>query len=384
MTSVASDIGVAIRDLAKIRPGPQHIVSCYIRLEVADRTRQKYLTLLKGAVAQAEAAIAGLEPGRRRPIERDFHRIMKFVATPGRLIPAHGLAIFACEPRSLFLAVPMPRVHRTRVGVDHLPHLRELLGAEAEAGPLLVAVLDRTVARFFEVTAFGIRELPAIRATATRGGKFHSDPQDSPGWGEREFHHRIETERHRHFAAIGQRLAQLDRTHPSNGIVLAGPSEETRAAARFLPPALSTRFMGTARLNPTAVRPIQVQAAALKLQSEFAALRERDLVAGLEGKVREGWAVNGSRPALRALARGQVRTLLIRTDLTGSGYRCSDSGRLVLSAAECRGEGTREPVADLVNEAIEEALGQGVAVRVIHAPELAAAIEGLAAELRFR
>jgi len=94
--------------------------------------------------------------------------------------------------------------------------------------------------------------------------------------------------------------------------------------------------------------------------------------------------VNGSRPALRALARGQVRTLLIRTDVTGSGYRCPDSGRLVLSAAECRGEGTRQPVANLVNEAIEEALGQGVAVSVIHAPELAAAIDGLVAELRFR
>ena len=94
--------------------------------------------------------------------------------------------------------------------------------------------------------------------------------------------------------------------------------------------------------------------------------------------------MNGSRPALRALARGQVRTLLIRTDVTGSGYRCPDSGRLVLSAAECRGEGTRQPVANLVNEAIEEALGQGVAVSVIHAPELAAAIDGLVAELRFR
>jgi peptide subunit release factor 1 (eRF1) len=234
------------------------------------------------------------------------------------------------------------------------------------------------------VSAFGVRELPGLFAGATRGGKFRSDRRDSPGWGERAFHHRIEEERHRHFAAVGLRLAELDRTNPAHGIILAGPLEETRAAERFLPPLLSARFMGTARLNPTAVRPAEVRVAALQLRREFGARRERELVAELEGRVGEGWAANGPQPTLRALARGQVRTLLIRSGQTGSGYRCADSGRLALSKDACRGEGAPLPVPDLVNAVIEEALSQGAGIAVIHDPELAAAIDGLAAEFRFR
>jgi peptide subunit release factor 1 (eRF1) len=75
---------------------------------------------------------------------------------------------------------------------------------------------------------------------------------------------------------------------------------------------------------------------------------------------------------------------LIRPDQSGSGYRCADTGRLVLSTAECRGEGTPTPVADLVNAAIEEGLRQRSGIAVIHDPEVARGIDGLAAVLRFR
>jgi len=381
--AVAGMIGV-IRDLARIRSGPHHVVSCYLRLEPDDRVRQRYLVALKGAVAQAASVAAGLTPALRGEVDRDLRRVVASVEHSGRLPAAPGLAIFACEARTLFLSVPMPRVHHTRVVLDHTPQLTEIVAVEEETGRLLVAALDRAAARFFEVTAFEVRELPGIRATATRGGKFRSDRRDSPGWGERSFHQRIETERHRHFAAVCRRLTELDRTQPAQGVILAGPPEEVRAAARFLPPTLSARFMGAARANPTAVRPAEIRAAALECRRQFEAQQERQLIARLEGELGEGWAANGARPTLRALARGQVRTLLIRPDMTGSGYRCAVSGRLALSKAECRGEGAPIPVPDLVNEVIEDAMRQRAGVAVIHDPELGSAIDGLAAELRFR
>jgi peptide subunit release factor 1 (eRF1) len=377
-------VGPAIRDLARLRPGPHHVVSCYLRLEPGDKIRQKYFLKLKGALAQAATAVARLEPALREPVERDLRRVMRSVESTAQLPAVPGVAVFACEAHKLFLTVPMPRVHHTRVMVDRAPSLAELLAVEEETGRILVAALDRTATRFFEVTAFDVRELPALDAVSTRGGKFLSDREDSPGWGERSFHHRIETERHRHFAAIGRRLAELDRAQPAHGIVLAGPLEETRAAARFLPPPLSSRYMGAARLNRTALRSAEVQAAVLRLRRKFETRREHEFVAELETKVAEGWAANGPQPVLRALARGQVRTLLIRPDQSGSGYRCADTGRLVLSKAECRGEGTPRPVADLMNEAIEEALRQRAGITVIHDPDVGGAIDGLAAELRFR
>lgn len=294
------------------------------------------------------------------------------------------MAIFACGARDLFQTVPMPRVLHTRVLIDRVPRLGELLAAEEQTGRLLVAVLDRARARVFEVGAFDVRELSGLRPDSTRGGKYRSDRRDGPGRGERAFHHRIEEERHRHFAAVAQELLRLDREHPAAGIVLAGPTEETRAAARFLPHPLSERLMGFARLNPTAVRPAEVRARALEVRRDFERGREQALCSEMDAKVGEGWATNGPQPTLRALDRGQVRTLLVRADLTGWGFRCADTGRLVLSRAECRDEGAARLVPDLVNEVIEEALRQKVGVVVVQDPEAAKSIDGLSAILRFR
>jgi peptide subunit release factor 1 (eRF1) len=84
------------------------------------------------------------------------------------------------------------------------------------------------------------------------------------------------------------------------------------------------------------------------------------------------------------LARGQVRSLLVHADAAVPGFRCSESGRLALTERECRGEGEPIPVLDVVDDAIEEALRQGVDVNVVYDPDACRRIQGLAGLLRFR
>ena len=97
-----------------------------------------------------------------------------------------------------------------------------------------------------------------------------------------------------------------------------------------------------------------------------------------------GWAVIGAKPTLRALNRGQVRLLIVAAGVSGAGYRCVVSGRLALSAADCRDEGEPEPVPDLVSEALDEAFRQHADVEIIDDPELKERVDGLAGLLRFR
>ena len=104
----------------------------------------------------------------------------------------------------------------------------------------------------------------------------------------------------------------------------------------------------------------------------------------MEDGVGTGWGINGITPTLKALSRGQVRSLLVNADAAQPGFRCGDSGRLALTERECRGEGTPVPVLDVVDDAIEEALRQGVDLNVVYEPQARDAIDGLAALLRFR
>ena len=359
--------------LLAVEAGRHRVVSCYLRLTRDERANRRYLTVLKNRIrAVHDEAVAP-----------DLARILEYASA--RIPPrAAGLAIFACEALDLFEAVPLLRVHRTRVVVDDTPHILELVALRQEFGTIVTTVFDRSHARFFLAAQGSAIELEGLIQASRRGGAFDPDREDAPGWGERDYHHRLREERHRHCAAIAYRLQRMIRTHPARGIVLAGPRKEVAALMPFLPREVAGRVLGTTALNPTAVSPAEVQVAALAIASEHDRAAELKLVSSLAEAIGAGWAVEGPQDTLRALARGQVRTLLVRADLEGPGFRCAKSGRLVLAKADCNGEGEPRPVQDVVDEAVEEALRQGIEVVIVQDRATAEAIDGLAAILRFR
>ena len=374
-----------LQRLAAVNAGNHRVVTCYQKLEPRDRSRGKYLIKLKNRVREVVQALPrlGLDRAIQEEVARDLDRIQTHLRSQENLPSTQGIALFACEPIGLFEAIPLPFVYRSRLAVDTSPLVRELASVEDEFGRLLTVVLDRTAARFFEVTAFGARELPSLWAEATRGKRFHGD-EDGPGWGEHSYNNRIREEKQRHFEAIARELFAIDRRHPAHGIVLAGTGTDAAAVEPFLHNYLVERVLGTVRLNPKEATPALVHQATLAVREAWERDSERALVREMQESLGSGWAVNGMTPTLRALSRGQVRALLVHADAGEPGFRCGDTGRLALTERDCRAEGEPTPVLDVVDDAIEEALRQGVDVNVVYEPEARDAIEGLAGLLRFR
>jgi len=122
-----------------------------------------------------------------------------------------------------------------------------------EPDPVVAVVLDRTHARFFEVSG---RRVVEVRGLV------------SPAGGEEE---------RRHYAAIARRLLQLKRMRGARGLLVAGPGPVPRAFRRALPEGLAARVIGTAQLNPLEVTAPAVQRAALRARQAYAraALRSR-------------------------------------------------------------------------------------------------------------
>lgn len=372
--------------LTAIKANGGQVVSCYVSLEPEDRRRAKYLIELKDAAKAIRERLDSLMPERsaRRAVERDLTKILEYVGHSSDLPAARGVAIFASTPLKLFAAVPLPQVYHTRLALDRAPQLEELIATEQEFGRLLMVVADRVHARLFDVTAFEAVELPCSRSAGMRGGKYHGDRQGSPGWGEADYHNRIREEEHRHYDLVARELAARERERPARDIILAGPGTVPTTLLRFLSSALADRVTGTVRLNPPEVTPAAVYRAALDVRRKRERVAERTLATAVEQGLTAGWTVNGIEPTLGALAKGQVRVLLVRADTHRQGYRCAASGRLAASKAECSGEGEPMPVPDLVSDAIQEALRQHVSVTVIRDRKPADAIDGMAALLRFR
>jgi len=383
--SVAGNIDAQLARLNAVRPGKHRVVTCYLKIEPRDRARGKYLIKVKNRVRDLEAALPalGLDRATDEAVRADLARVLNFLKQATSLPPTQGVAIFACGPLKLWEVVPLPSVHRSRLAVDRTPLVRELASMEDEFGRILTAVLDRTAARFFQVTAFGAEEVESLVSPATRGGRYHGD-QDGPGWGERSFQNRIREERQRHLEVAARELQLLDRKAPVNGIVLAGIGTDAAVLGPFLHPYLLDRIMGSVRLNAKSVTPAEVLTATLAVRHQWERTSELLLMHELEEGLGTGWAVDGVHDTLKALGRGQVRTLLVDPDVAEPGYRGLTSGRLAMMEADLRGETDVVPVIDVLDDAIEEALRQRITVDVVYEPSAKKAVHGLAALLRFR
>ena len=176
-----------------------------------------------------------------------------------------------------------------------------------------------------------------------RGGKFHSDRQGGPGWGEHAYHGRIREEERRHVEGVVQRLLRLDRERPADGLLVAGSGRAVATLALALPPALADRLVATTRLNPTEVTPAVVARAARAARAKHGPAVERELLAELEKRLGRGGPRTGSGRRCARSRRGKCARSLVRADVRGTGFRCALSGRLVLSAATVSPRGSRRP-----------------------------------------
>jgi peptide chain release factor subunit 1 len=381
-----SEVAQQIDRLSRITPDRHPVVSCYLKLEPSDRSRGKYLIKLKNRVKAVEERLPslGFDRAGQNAARADLARIVEDLSRPGSLPSTRGIAIFASSGLRLYERVAVPLVYRSLLAVDRTPLVRQLLAAEDEVGRLLTVVLDRQSARVFEVTAFGAAEIADLRAEATRGGRFHSDRRDAPGAGEHTYHNRLRTEKQRHLDRVAATLFALDRKQAVHGLVLAGIGTDADALRPFLHPYLRDRVLGVVKLNPKETTPAHVHTATLEARAKAEAAQEARLVEQVQEAAGTGWAVTGVRDTLRALHRGQVRQLLVSADAEAAGFRSGATGRLALTERELRSDGEVVPVFDVIDEAVEEALRQGLPVEVIHSPAAAARIHALAGLLRFR
>ncbi len=263
--------------------------------------------------------------------------------------------------------------------------MRELVAAQEEFGRLYAVVTDRSSARIFEVTAAEAKEVAALTASSTRGGRYRG-PTRTPRAGASITTTTASARRSSGTTTRWRgRSSRSIAQHPAHGILVAGTGADAAALTPFLHQSLQERVVASIKLNAREVSPAAVHEAALAARDLFKREEERILVEEVRQRAGEGWAVSGVSPTRsRRWPAGQVRTLLVAADASEPGFRCGPGGRLVLDARDCRGEGEAVAVVDVVDDAIEDALGQRVEVNVIFEPEAAARIDGLGALLRFR
>src|SRR6266508_6276494 len=124
-----SAVRAAVERLSRLAPGAYRVVSCYLKLEPRDKTRGKYLIKIKNRIRDVLAAVEQREPERavRDQVAAALERVRRYFDEPGRLPPARGCAVFACQALDLFEAIPLPHVHQSRLAAEAPPLIPELV-----------------------------------------------------------------------------------------------------------------------------------------------------------------------------------------------------------------------------------------------------------------
>lgn len=378
-----TDVQRALRELLAL-DSASWVVSCYQKLEPADRQGEKFRIKLKNRLRRAAERVEALGYDRagREAVGVALGRIERFFQFPSNLDGSRGVALFAAP--GLFRVVRLPFVLRSRVVVDRSALVGELVALSETGTRILAVVADRTSARLFDVGLDGVAEMEGLVAPdATRAGRFHASRKEVPGLGEYRFHTRIREEKQRHLARVAEAAARAFRVRAFDGIVVGGIGVDANALLPHLDAALRDRVIGVLKLAPKKVTAAEIREQAVSLLAEVADAQAAEAVAEVEALAASGWATSGIESTLRALHQGAVRTLVVDHDATVPGFRMSASGRLTTSAVASRGEGEPLAVADVLDDAMEEALRQRARVLVVRGT-MARRIDRLAGLLRFR
>lgn len=374
------------RDLLRMKPGTHPVITCYLKIEPRDRARRKYLVKVKNRIKELEYALPsmGWTKLQQESIKVDLALMLEYLSDTDRLPETQGVAIFLSSGAKLFEVRPLPRVHRSRLAVDRTPFVRELAASEEEFGRLFTVTLDRATALIWEVTAYQAKVVRKVATEVTRGGRFHASGARNNTSGEHTFHNRIQNEKRRHLEGVARALFELDRASPGHQVVVAGAGNDAGALEPYLHNYVADRLIGLARLAPKDATPEAVHHLTMDVREQHERLSETRHIEELAEGLGTGWAVNGVRETLKALSLGQIRLLLVRGDAAVSGFRSLATGRLSTLARDLRDDGEVIPSVDVIDDAIEEALRQRVALDVVYDPPAAEAVDGLAGLLRFK
>ena len=345
----------AIRELAGIRGEGVPITSCYLDVDGRRFARHQDVeheleVLLRGARRRANG---------HRSVHDDLQRIEAHVRGGLDRRTTRGLAIFACAARDLWQVIELPVPVRTQLVINHAPAVGQLEAVLHEHEPIGVLLADRQRARLLVFDQGVLVERTEL---------IDELPRDLDTRGERErgtTEPHVDELAHQHLRRAARAAFDLHQARGFEHLALGAPEPIASELERLLHPYLRARLCGRVHLAVGASE-TEVRTAAELVESRVERTRE----AGVVGRLREA-AITGRRgvaglaPTLEALHGRRVERLVVSKGYAEEGWRCPASGALALVGPTNPMNGQlMERVDDVVEDAIEQALIQGVPVTI--------------------
>lgn len=311
----------------------------------------------------------GLEASRR---VRDW-----FESSGFSVETAHGIAVFAGGDDGLFEVLKLPRPIASEVVVDRKPFVEPLLEM-AVGGGWCVLLASRDEARMLHGDMDRLNEVAALGEEAARGHR-------EGGLSQARNQQSVEEEVDDHMRRVAALLYERFKRTPFEHLALGATRELAPRLERELHPDLNARLAGRIDVDVGNAGADDVLTAARELMDAEERRREEEALGRLRERMSDGRGASGVEDVLAALTEQRVETLLLAHGLSASGALCPRCGWLGgAEVTRCPADGTdTERRDDVVDLAIDRALGQSAMVIVPRRSTEVADRGGMAAILRF-
>ena len=372
-----------IRELANFESKHGSAVSFFYQPKTPkDKSHREEAILLKDLVrdAQRDADKNGRNGGAKADLDRILELAERLHGNGGR-----AKAIFASAKDNVWHEFDLPpRLMETRLFVNNRFHLRPLTAIADVLPRLLIAVADKTKARFFELWMDEIRELEQQRMTneITRRGRSDGFAGYEAGHAERH----VDNEAMHFYKEVAERMKDLHEGGFER-FLIGCRDENWSEIEPHLHPYVKQRFVGHFAIDPATNDVGRVREEAERLYDAFRMNRRAGLVREVVGQEkRDGRGAVGVKKVLEALEKGEVQTLLLAKTFAAPASECQHCGHIdanVAKSCSACGRETKE-LEDVSDRLLAIAVKKGVEIIHMHDDPKFAATGGVAALLRFR
>lgn len=333
--------------------------------------------LVRAALASAE------QQGKNSCARQDLEKIL---AMADRLQGnnRHAKAIYACSHRGIWREYDLPPLLlKTELTVNSRFHLKPLAPVLDGMPRVLIALIDRTKARIFEMENNHVLEKQDFFNELPRKGKSDGFAGYDAGHAER---HEL-NDAMMHFKTVADFLQAYCQAAGCEKVAIGCRDDVWSEIRPKLHTSIVDRLVGHFRIDPKTATPAEVQEKVEFLLAEDEGRHKVELLREVIGEAgRNGRGALGLRRVLRSLEMGEIQTLLLEETFTAPGVQCTNCGHIDInmshSCTVC-GQPTFG-VEDIADPLIARAMASGAKLLYMPANGDLDRVGRIAALLRFR
>jgi peptide chain release factor subunit 1 len=344
-----------VKELAGFKASAAPVTSVYLDVDGARHTRHADVLNELDRLVRSVKRDHSAQPS----VIKDLKRIDDHVRAGIDRSHVRGLAIFSCSAEDFWHVVELPVAVRSQAVVNHSPAIRQLETVLDEYERFGVLLADKQRARMF------VYELGALVASDDLFEQLPRSEDDDRSHRKDQNADHVAAVAHAHLKNAAEVAFAVYKERGFERLIIGAPDEIANELESVLHPYLKERLVARCSIRVDAPDS-EIRAAALEIEADVERRKEAEAVERLRAAVgSDSRGVVGLDDTLRALVERRVDVLLVSASYTAPGWRCGGCGHVTRVGRRCPVcESDMHEVADVVEEAIEEALAQSCEVEV--------------------